>query len=86
MVRLTALYLMIRTAGLLQVPLVIVISGVTTGSWSSAVALGLSVAVGLSPQMMPMIITANLSRGADQMRRQHTVIRRLDAVQNLGAM
>jgi len=56
------------------------------GSWTNAVALGLSVAVGLSPQMMPMIITANLSRSANQMRKQQTVIRRLDAVQNLGAM
>lgn len=56
------------------------------GSWAEALAFGLSVAVGLSPQMMPMIVTANLSRGAHLMRKQNAIIRRLDAVQNLGAM
>lgn len=54
--------------------------------WHSAVIFGLSVAAALSPQMMPMMLTANLARGTAQMRKHQAVVRRLDAVQNMGAM
>ena len=54
--------------------------------WHSAVIFGLSVAAALSPQMMPMMLTANLARGTAQMRKNQAVVRRLDAVQNMGAM
>lgn len=47
---------------------------------------GLAVAVGLTPQMLPMIVVANLSRSVRSMRAKKTAIRRLDAIQNLGAM
>lgn len=47
---------------------------------------GLAVAVGLTPQMLPMIVTANLSRSVRIMRAKKTAIRRMDAIQNLGAM
>jgi Mg2+-importing ATPase len=69
-----------------MVPIVIVLNGTTSGSWSGAVAFGLAVAVGLTPQMLPMIVTANLSRSVRAMHRRHTVVKRMDAVQNLGAM
>ena len=54
--------------------------------WSGAVIFGLAVAVGLTPQMLPMIVTANLSRSVRSMRAKKTAIRRMDAIQNLGAM
>ena len=54
--------------------------------WSNAVTFGLAVAVGLTPQMLPMIVTANLSRSVRSMRAKKTAIRRMDAIQNLGAM
>ena len=54
--------------------------------WHSAIIFGLSVAAALSPQMMPMMLTANLARGTAQMRKNQAVVRRLDAVQNMGAM
>jgi len=50
------------------------------------VTFGLSVAVALTPQMLPMIVTANLVQGVRQLRKQRVVVKRLDAVQNLGAM
>ena len=69
-----------------MVPIVIVLNGTSAGGWSGAVAFGLAVAVGLTPQMLPMIVTANLSHSVRAMRRRQTVVRRMDAVQNLGAM
>ncbi len=47
---------------------------------------GLAVAVGLTPQMLPMIVQANLARSVRLMRKRNTAIKRMDAVQNLGAM
>ncbi|KAL0018340.1 hypothetical protein WJX77_006201 [Trebouxia sp. C0004] len=69
-----------------MVPLVIVLNGLTTRDWHGAVTFGLSVAVALTPQMLPMIVTANLVQGVRQLRKQKAVVKRLDAVQNLGAM
>jgi len=54
--------------------------------WDNALIFGLAVAVGLTPQMLPMIVTANLSRSVRIMRAQKTAIRRMDAIQNLGSM
>ena len=56
------------------------------GDWDNALVFGLAVAVGLTPQMLPMIVTANLSRSVRIMRAQKTAIRRMDAIQNLGSM
>ena len=73
-----------------SIPLILNGRGLSTmhgsGSWHDALAFGLSVAVGLTPQMMPMILTANLVRGARLLRDKHCVVRNLSAVQNLGAM
>lgn len=54
--------------------------------WDNALIFGLAVAVGLTPQMLPMIVNANLSRSVRIMRAQKTAIRRMDAIQNLGSM
>ncbi|MEB3324092.1 MAG: magnesium-translocating P-type ATPase, partial [Cyanobacteriota bacterium] len=67
-------------------PAVFVINGVSKGNWGEAFFFALSVAVGLTPEMLPMIVTANLSRGAIAMARQKVIVKNLDAIQNFGAM
>ena len=57
-----------------------------TGDWDNALIFALAVAVGLTPQMLPMIVTTNLARSVRIMRAQKTAIRRMDAVQSLGSM
>lgn len=57
-----------------------------SGDWSGAVSFGLAVAVGLTPQMLPMIVQANLARSVRLMRQRDAAVKRMDAVQNLGAM
>jgi P-type Mg2+ transporter len=71
---------------LVMVPLVFVINGVTKGNWVGAFFFAVSVAVGLTPEMLPMIVTANLARGAVAMSRRKVIVKRLNAIQNLGAM
>jgi len=71
---------------LVMVPLVLLINGFTKGSWVEAFFFALSVAVGLTPEMLPMIVTANLARRAVAMSRRKVIIKRLDSIQNLGAM
>ncbi|MFM7641722.1 MAG: magnesium-translocating P-type ATPase [Cyanobium sp.] len=67
-------------------PTVFVINGVSKGNWGEAFFFALSVAVGLTPEMLPMIVTANLSRGAIAMARQKVIVKNIDAIQNFGAM
>jgi Mg2+-importing ATPase len=69
-----------------MVPLVFLINGLTKGDWVEAFFFGLSVAVGLTPEMLPMIVTANLARGAVSMSRRKVIVKRLNAIQNFGAM
>lgn len=71
---------------LVMVPLVFVINGVTKGSWHDAFFFALAVAVGLTPEMLPMIVTVCLSKGAIAMARKKVIVKRLSAIQNLGAM
>lgn len=68
------------------VPLVFIINGVTKGSWSSAFFFAIAVAVGLTPEMLPLIVTANLARGAIVMSRHQVIVRQISSMQNLGAM
>ena len=69
-----------------MVAVVIVISGTSTGDWFAAFLFGIAVAVGLTPEMLPMIITVNLARGAQVMMRGGVIVKRLNSIQNLGAM
>ncbi|KAI7845547.1 hypothetical protein COHA_000966 [Chlorella ohadii] len=69
-----------------MVPLVVISSGLMTRNWGQALLFGISVAVGLTPEMLPMVVNANLARGAISMAKQRVLVKRLDAVQNLGAM
>jgi len=70
----------------IMVPVVLLINGFTKHDWKNAFFFALSVAVGLTPEMLPLIVTANLARGAIVMSRQKVIIKRLNAIQNFGAM
>jgi Mg2+-importing ATPase len=78
-------WLMIRFI-LVMVPLVFLINGLTKGDWKEAFFFALAVAVGLTPEMLPMIVTVCLSRGAIGMSRKRVIVKRLNSIQNLGAM
>jgi Mg2+-importing ATPase len=69
-----------------MVPVVFLINGLTKGSWLEAFLFGLAVAVGLTPEMLPMIVTTNLAKGAVTMARRKTIVKRLNSIQNFGAM
>lgn len=71
---------------LIMVPFVFVINGITKGDWMEAFIFAISVAVGLTPEMLPMIVTANLSKGAVSMSKKKTIVKDLNAIQNFGAM
>lgn len=70
----------------IMVPVVFFLNGWTKGDWFEAFLFSLSVAVGLTPEMLPMIVTANLAKGAVNMSRRKVVVKRLNAIQNFGAM
>lgn len=78
-------FLLIRFM-LVMVPLVFLINGITKGDWFEAFIFAVSVAVGLTPEMLPMIVTANLSKGALIMSEKKTIVKNLNAIQNFGAM
>ncbi|CUS43323.1 MAG: magnesium-translocating P-type ATPase [Pseudomonadota bacterium] len=71
---------------LVMVPIVFVINGFTKGDWVEALLFGLAVAVGLTPEMLPMIVSSNLAKGAVAMAQRKVVVKRLNAIQNFGAM
>ena len=71
---------------LVLVPLVFAINWLTKGSWQQAFFFALAVAVGLTPEMLPMIVTVCLSKGAVAMGKKKVIVKRLNAIQNLGAM
>jgi Mg2+-importing ATPase len=78
-------WLMIRFM-IVMVPLVFVINGLTKHDWHEAFFFSLAVAVGLTPEMLPMIVSVCLSRGALAMSRKKVIVKRLNSIQNFGAM
>ena len=78
-------WLLIRFAAVM-VPIVFFVNGFTKGDWLEAFMFALSVAVGLTPEMLPMIVTSTLAKGAVLLSRKKVVVKRLDAIQNFGAM
>ena len=78
--------LMMMRLSLIMVSLVFMIVGITKGNWLEALLFALSVAVGLTPEMLPMIVTTNLAKGALSMAKRKVIVKRLPAIQNLGAM
>jgi len=78
-------WLMIRFM-VVMVGIIFFLVGITKGNWIDALLFGLAVAVGLTPEMLPMIITVNLSKGALSMAKRKVIVKRLPAIQDLGAM
>ncbi len=78
-------WLMIRFI-LVMVPLVFLINGLSKGNWLEAFLFALAVAIGLTPEMLPMIVTVNLSKGAIVMSRKKVIVKKINAIQNFGAM
>ncbi|WP_442754870.1 magnesium-translocating P-type ATPase [Methylocystis sp. JAN1] len=67
-------------------PLVFFVNGYFKGDWLGAFLFAISVAVGLTPEMLPMIVTVNLAKGAMAISREKVIVKRLNAIQNFGAM
>ncbi len=78
-------WLMLRFMAVM-VPLVFLINGLSKGRWGEAFLFALAVAVGLTPEMLPMIVSVCLSKGAMLMSRKKVIVKRLNSIQNLGAM
>jgi Mg2+-importing ATPase len=77
--------LLLRTM-LVMAPLVLVLNWAGKGDWREALLFATAVAVGLAPEMLPMIVTVNLARGALELARRQVIVKRLGAVQALGAI
>lgn len=71
---------------MIMAPIVLFINGYTKGDWAEALLFALSIAVGLTPEMLPMIVTTSLAKGAVEMAKKKTVIKNLNSIQNFGAM
>jgi Mg2+-importing ATPase len=78
-------WLMIRVI-LVMAPLVFLVNGLTKGDWLQALLFATAVAVGLTPEMLPMIVTVNLAKGALAMSHLRVIVKRLHAIQDFGAM
>ena len=70
---------------LAMVPVVLFINGFTKGDWTEALLFAVSVAVGLTPEMLPMIVTSAMAKGSVAMSRKKVIVKRMHAIQNLGA-
>ena len=79
------IWLMIRIM-IVMVPAVFLINGFIKGNWMEALLFASAVAVGLAPEMLPMLVTINLAKGAMAMSRKKVIVKRLNAIQNFGAM
>ena len=71
---------------LIMVPITFLLNGLSKGSWFEALLFALAVAVGLAPEMLPMITTVNLSKGSIKMAKEKVIVKHLSAIQNFGAM
>lgn len=78
-------WILIRVIALM-VPIIFVINGLDKGNWKDAFLFSIAVAVGLTPEMLPMIVTANLAKGAVAMSRFKVIVKRLNSIQSFGAM
>ena len=83
-VRATSLLLVRFT--LSMIPIVLLLNGFIKGSWAEALTFALAVGVGLTPEMLPVVVTGALARGALALSRQKVITKRLNAIQNIGAI
>jgi Mg2+-importing ATPase len=77
--------LLLRFMGIMA-PLVFLVNGFSKGNWIEAFTFSLSVAVGLAPEMLPVIVTANLAKGAIAMSEKKVIVKNIDAIQDFGSM
>lgn len=78
-------FLLIRFM-VVMVPLIFVINGLLKNDWMEALLFAIAVAVGLTPEMLPMIVSGNLAKGAVQMSKEKVIVKQLNSIQNIGAM
>ena len=71
---------------LVMVPVIFAINGLTKGDWGAALLFAVTMAVGLTPEMLPMIMTSTLARGAVSMSKRQTIVKTLSAIQTFGEM
>lgn len=71
---------------LIMVPIVFFVNGFTKGDWLHALLFAISIAVGLTPEMLPMIVTTCLAKGAVSMSKEKVIIKSLNSIQNLGSI
>ncbi len=71
---------------LVMIPIVFFMNGIFKGNWQESFLFAIAVAVGLTPEMLPMVVTANLAKGAVAMSKHKVIIKRLNSIQNIGAM
>lgn len=71
---------------MVMVPFVFLVNGATKGDWLDAGLFAVSIAVGLTPEMLPMIVTTSLAKGAVAMSKKRTIVKNLNSIQNFGAM
>src|SRR5699024_6503113 len=71
---------------LVMVPIVFLVNGITKGDWLDALLFSISIAVGLTPEMLPTLVSTNLAKGANSLSKQEIIIKRLNSIQNFGAM
>lgn len=71
---------------MIMVPIVLFVNGFTKGDWVEAFLFAISIAVGLTPEMLPMIVSVNLAKGAVSMSKKKVIVKDLNAIQNFGAM
>ena len=71
---------------IIMVPVVLLINGFTKGDWSSAILFAITIAVGLTPEMLPVIMTSTLAKGAVSMSKHQVIVKTLGAIQTFGEM
>ena len=71
---------------LIMAPLVFLVNGFSKGDWLQALLFGLSIAVGLTPEMLPLIVSTNLAKGALEIAKKKTIVKQLQSIQNFGAI
>ncbi len=79
------LWLIVRLM-MVMVPAVLLINGLTKGDWLEALLFAVAVAVGMTPELLPMVVTINLAKGALAMAGKRVIVKRLGSIQNFGAM
>ena len=82
----TSVTKLLVTFMVIMAPTVFLINGLVKGDWLDALLFGLSIAVGLTPEMLPLIVSTNLAKGALEISKKKTIVKKLKSIQNFGAI